>query len=469
MSALGRPDRPISGRQLHSTHSQQPQYEEQEWMTRVGSGMVIGGEKRLGTGSDAIDGDHAAPNNDNVTLSTSVNVKNGHSAKKKKRHSRPTSLSLTTGVGEWLQRGVRSLAMSSWANPSASKRTSMPPASTTSRSSDVTRLDSNPAPTSTPGEVQVPRVLQEGTWMTKVSGKKQKKMFLKLDPDMGHIVWHSKQPRIIPIENIKEIRSGPSTRLHRHHFQLAQDYENLWITVIYMLEGHYKILHLIAPSEDISRMWDTTLRKLHAHRMQLMTGLGNIEERQRVWEKQYWKGADVDRDHRLTFEEVEKMCKKLNINSPRDNLLQLFKQADAYDRRYLDFEDFRRFVKLLKTRKEIVRLFESLKGKSEHFDFEVFSQFMRRDQKSTLPPPALHSLFEKYSIPVSVPFTSTSPPATPHPGKGIESYFDLRPAASRSLRSRNERLRQKHLHPSSSLQITRRSPPPPFLSSSETE
>jgi phosphatidylinositol phospholipase C delta len=57
---------------------------------------------------------------------------------------------------------------------------------------EVTR----PEPGMSPHEVQVPQLLQEGTWMTKVSGKKQKKMFLRLDPDIGHIVWHSKQPRI---------------------------------------------------------------------------------------------------------------------------------------------------------------------------------------------------------------------------------------------------------------------------------
>lgn len=75
-------------------------------------------------------------------------------------------------------------------------------------------------------------------------------------------------------------------------------------------------------------MWDTTLRRLYAYRMQLMTGLGNIEERQRIWEKQYWKGADMDRDQRLTFDEVEKMCRRLNINSPREDLYGWF-QASA--------------------------------------------------------------------------------------------------------------------------------------------
>jgi phosphatidylinositol phospholipase C delta len=51
--------------------------------------------------------------------------------------------------------------------------------------------------------------------------------------------------------------------------------------------------------------------------MQLMTGLGNIEERQHGWEKQYWKGVDVVHDQRLTFDEVEKLCRRLSISISR--------------------------------------------------------------------------------------------------------------------------------------------------------
>ncbi|KXN88956.1 1-phosphatidylinositol 4,5-bisphosphate phosphodiesterase eta-2 [Leucoagaricus sp. SymC.cos] len=385
----------------------------------------------------AIGSDDARTNNDNNSftpttilnsLETPTTALNGnhtvqHNGKKKKgRGSRPTSL--TTVAGEWLQR-AKSLGLGGM-SMAAGNRSSMPPVSTEPRSSDVsagTRPEESSNGTSSSGEVQVPQVLQEGTWMTKVSGKKQTKMFLKLDPDMGHIVWHSKQPRIIPIENIKEIRSGPSTRLHRHHFQLAQEYENLWLTIIYILDGHYKILHLIAPTEDIFHMWDAALGRLHAHRMKLMTGLGNIEERQRVWEKQHWRGADVDRNQRLTFEEVAKMCRKLNINSPREDLWMWFKEADVNNRHYLDFEDFRRFVKLLKTRREINALYNHLKGTSEYFDFAVFNQFMRRDQRKTLTTFLLS--------PDNTPFASPSHSTLPPPSASITSP----PATTSSLPS----------------------------------
>ena len=67
-------------------------------------------------------------------------------------------------------------------------------------------------------------------------------------------------------------------------------------------------------------MWDKTLRELHAIRQELMRGLGNGEMRQALWEKHYWTGAD-----KLTFEEVEKLCRRLNIHSNHDNLFNLFK------------------------------------------------------------------------------------------------------------------------------------------------
>ena len=71
-------------------------------------------------------------------------------------------------------------------------------------------------------------------------------------------------------------------------------------------------------------MWDLTLRKLYAVRQALMTGLGNVDLREAVWEKQYWKGTDEEEDQRLYFEDVETLCKRLNINPSREDLLRRF-------------------------------------------------------------------------------------------------------------------------------------------------
>ena len=129
----------------------------------------------------------------------------------------------------------------------------------------------------------------------------------------------------VPIEYIKELRSGADARYYRAQFQLAQEYEDRWLTIIYLLDGGYKTLHLIAATKDIFQMWDVTLRKLYEIRQQLMSGLGNAEMRQAVWEKQFWKGADEEADQKLDFDDVERMCRRLNINPSRDDLLRRFK------------------------------------------------------------------------------------------------------------------------------------------------
>ncbi|CAA7263434.1 unnamed protein product [Cyclocybe aegerita] len=249
------------------------------------------------------------------------------------------------------------------------------------------------------GNIRVPQLLQLGTPMTKVSAKKHQKFVFRLDADLGQIVWESKKHKIIPIENIKEIRSGEDARYYRQQFQLSSDYEDRWLTIIYFLSNSYKTLHLIAATRDVFRLWDRTLRQLHAVRQELMKGLGNGEMREKLWEKQYWKGADEEEDQKLSLEEVEKLCRRLNVMSSKEDLGRLFKQADTQQRGFLDFDDFRRFVKLLKARPEIDRLHKKLRAPSGGvFDYSVFEKFMREKQKSTLKPSELRDLFDKYAV-----------------------------------------------------------------------
>jgi len=55
------------------------------------------------------------------------------------------------------------------------------------------------------------------------------------------------------------------------------------------------------------------------------------------------------------------------------------------EREYLDFNDFRRFVKLLKARPEIDRLYKKLRNDNGGiFDFGVFEKFMREKQQVEL-------------------------------------------------------------------------------------
>jgi len=150
-------------------------------------------------------------------------------------------------------------------------------------------------------------------------------------------------------------------------------------------------------------MWDSTLRHLHAIRQTLMRGLGNLDLREALWAKQYWKAADEQADQKLHFEEVEKLCRRLNVNFSRDDLYYRFKvrapllfpfsiahgstqQADVRKRGFLDFDDFKCFVKLLKARPEVKRLYQTLCRLFEgRFSYQTFEHFMREHQKVSEP------------------------------------------------------------------------------------
>lgn len=129
----------------------------------------------------------------------------------------------------------------------------------------------------------------------------------------------------VPIEAIKELRIGVNAQYYREQFKLPEELEQRWITVIYIVDGTYKTLHFVAESKDVFQMWSIALQKLYAIRQGLMNGLGNVDLRQTVWERQYWKGADEEGDQVLDFDDVERLCKRLNVNLPTAELRNLFK------------------------------------------------------------------------------------------------------------------------------------------------
>ncbi|TFK64981.1 PLC-like phosphodiesterase [Pluteus cervinus] len=263
------------------------------------------------------------------------------------------------------------------------------------------------------GEVAVPEQLQRGTFITKVSNKKLKRILFSLDPDQGQIIWESNRRKIIPIQAIKEIRSGFDARFYREQFQLSSDYGDRWMSIVYVLDSEYKTLHLIFPTQDEFQLWHYTLRQMHAVRQELMNGLGHHEMREAMWDKQHWRSADEgSNDQKLEFEEVLRLCKRLNINSSEEDLDRWFKQADSRQQGFLDFDDFRKFVKYLKNRPEINRLYKRLASQhGDVFDWHVFERFMRDSQKSTLSRAELEAIFGRYSS-LPGPASHSGPPPT---------------------------------------------------------
>jgi phosphatidylinositol phospholipase C, delta len=121
-----------------------------------------------------------------------------------------------------------------------------------------------------------------------------------------------------------EIRTGADARYYLQQFKLPEEVEERWMTVVYILDGTYKTLHIIADTQDVFDLWETSLRKIYAIRQGLMTGLGKTELRRTVWERQYWKGANEGSEHILNFDDVQKLCLRLNVNLSEKELRKIF-------------------------------------------------------------------------------------------------------------------------------------------------
>ncbi|KAJ7126621.1 PLC-like phosphodiesterase [Mycena crocata] len=259
----------------------------------------------------------------------------------------------------------------------------------------------------------VPLLLQRGTQLTKISEKSEKKVVFRVDPDEGQILYASRKHGLVPIETIKEIRTGPDASYYCTQFGYSGDAMDRWITIVYVLNSTYKTLHLLAPTRDVFVLWESTIRKLYTIRVGLMHSLDNTEMRQAVWERQYWKSADKSGDKALSLDEVKSMCVRLNITFPRGDLERLFKEADTKQKKCLNFEEFQHFVKLLKRRPELEALYKRICG-DQTFGFAVFEKFMTSTQKSTLTSAEMKIVFERYST-VASPQPAVAPPPIPTP------------------------------------------------------
>lgn len=199
------------------------------------------------------------------------------------------------------------------------------------------------------------------------------------------------------------MRAGSHARQLIQHFRLPVDYETKWLTIIYNVEGDYKTLHLVAPTTVIFRLWHVTLLQLKKIRLDFMMGLSSAERAQTIWERHHWKGADTSADGKLDLDEAKLLCRRLNLSGGDTEVKKRFAEADAGKKGFLTFEEFTIFVRRLKERPEVEKVYMEVKGQGE-FDFACFQRFMKDTQRvctHTVSPGHVSDLFGAQ--------TSTSP------------------------------------------------------------
>ncbi|KAG0004216.1 Phospholipase C [Entomortierella chlamydospora] len=259
--------------------------------------------------------------------------------------------------------------------------------------SDATKASSTE--TLPPLSPTVVRQLSAGILMLKISAKKQHSRNFKLDLEQGRILWDSRKFGRINVEQIKELRKGKAARMYREQLGVKPEHEERWLTIIYSAMGKYKTLHLVAPTKDKYEDWIMAVERMWSVKREEADGLPQLQRKTSQWLKEHWMDADKNVDSKLGYEEIVRLCYRLNINFSRKEIRARFDQADEKKQGSLDFSDFTRFVKLLKERKDIIGLFYKI-SKSDSMTLGEFTDFMVTTQKSKLDEDQIKEIYGKH-------------------------------------------------------------------------
>ncbi|ODQ67510.1 hypothetical protein NADFUDRAFT_81973 [Nadsonia fulvescens var. elongata DSM 6958] len=268
---------------------------------------------------------------------------------------------------------------------------------------------------------KVPSSLQAGVIFLRLTHKKKVQRTFRINPEDGVLSWDSKASSKLFIDKIYEIRVGAEARNYREEFNVSSELEHRWATIIYSSTNHkLKALHIVAPTRKEFDTFIDVLESLFRYRQEIMSGLAMPGER---FVNTHWKSYVIkdDGEERLSFESVEKLTRRLHVNCSKKYLKDVFSEADVDNSGFLNFTEFQEFVKLLKTRREVVDIFFKVLGidassrrkstntvsqsKEPHklilptdlLSFTKFRHFIKYTQKENFDDYTLERIFRKFA------------------------------------------------------------------------
>ncbi|XP_048664511.1 1-phosphatidylinositol 4,5-bisphosphate phosphodiesterase delta-4 isoform X2 [Marmota marmota marmota] len=219
--------------------------------------------------------------------------------------------------------------------------------------------------------------MQEGTLMRKVRSKSWKKpRYFRLQND-GMTVWHARQARgsekpTFSISDVETVRKGHDSELLRSladEFPLEQGF-----TIVF--HGRRPNLDLIANSVKEAQNWMRGLQLL----VDLVTSMDQ-KERLDQWLSDLFQRGDKNQDGRMTFEEVRRLLRLMNVEMDQEYAFGLFQEADMSNSGTLEGEEFVYFYQALTKRTEVHEMFEQFSDDGQKLTLLEFVDFLREEQK----------------------------------------------------------------------------------------
>ncbi|KAH0290598.1 PLC-like phosphodiesterase, partial [Aureobasidium sp. EXF-3399] len=235
-------------------------------------------------------------------------------------------------------------------------------------------------------------VLEQGTWLTKVTKKKRKVLKFRLDPLAAKVCWNPSNPsKQFYIDDVRDIRVGAEAKSSRQDIQIPPDQERCWITIVYdayerSKGSSIKTMHLIAPNDFIVKLWTDALNVVSRERIEIMNALSANPEKSERSMRMAWKQAtsrkNPDAEPKIDFDDAKWICRKLEINCSINTVRTHFNHADHDMVGELNYSQYQYFVNLFKVRKDVQSLYYGIKRSEEpELSQEAFLDFLRKEQR----------------------------------------------------------------------------------------
>ena len=240
----------------------------------------------------------------------------------------------------------------------------------------------------------VPPQLQQGTLLAKVTRRKRKDLNFVLNTDSAKVTWDSSNASCqFYIDDIQQMRLQSDAKNYREECGVGLDCESRWFTIIYAdpnrAKGRpVKTMHLIAPSQVDFELWTSTLDDLQRYRHELIDGVAGSRLNEKTL-RGHWRcemarrfaGAPHrDEEEILDFAGVENLCHSFHIHCSKNMLRAQFEKADTHHTGILNFDDFKDFIRRLKTRIDIKDIYKSIVPNNEGLPLDAFLKFLQKVQ-----------------------------------------------------------------------------------------
>ena len=293
-------------------------------------------------------------------------------------------------------------------NSSTSRRNSI-----ASRVLSLFKKDSKPL-ISPFDHIKLPGVLvNEGLSLLKVSHRSKKRILLSIDAPSLTFKWTAASigsPKVYYFsgDDLRSILPQASARHFRDELNISKEFEPQWLSFSYYDDHKHKVktLHVIADTEhDLKKVYNA-MSNLQSLRQELAQKYLDLDEMDST-EREVFVSSDSSRAarHHLSFEDILKYTQRLNINVSERYLRGIFDSMElrvVEEGKVLEFDEFKRFIGVLKRREDMEGVWEEMTGLGSGPDTSVasqdqFSHFMTHIQNQPLSQDSLSRIYSKFS------------------------------------------------------------------------